>query len=299
MADENEDIEVIVDPVVEPEVEVILAEGADAPIAEPPPKAVEPAEGIEALQANLERERSGRLAAEAREREAIHEARTARTDVQETNLVLFTNAIDTIKQSNEILKGNYRDAMTNGDFDAASEAQMSMATNAAKMQRLEEGKTELEARAKEPVQERRSSDPVEAFAAQLSPKSADWVRAHPEYVTDPRLNQKMLAAHNLAMSDNIKADSPEYFEAIEDVLKIRRAPVVVEDDATSGAAQAVERRASPAAAPVSRTPSHTNGTKPNTVRLSAAEREIAAMNHQTDAEYAREKLALQREGKLN
>lgn len=294
--DTEDEIEVVLDPAPEPEVEIVLDEGAKTPIADPPPKAIEPDEGIETLKANLERERSGRLAAEHRESQAKDDARQARGDVHDTNLVLAANAVNTVKQANEILKANYREAMTNGDFEAAADVQMEMASNAAKLHSLESWKEQLETKAKNPDPEvqRQSGDPVEAFAAQLSAKSADWVRSHPEYVTDQRLNQRMLAAHSLAMSEpGMQADTPEYFEAIEGTLKIRQ--MAREEQS----AAPIERRASPPSAPVSRTPPNTNGTKPNTVRLTAAEREMAAMTGLTDAEYAREKLKLQKEGTLN
>ncbi|MFG5387867.1 hypothetical protein ACFJZE_15215, partial [Enterococcus faecalis] len=68
---------------------------------------------------------------------------------------------------------------------------------------------------------------------------------------DPKLNQKMLAAHGLAMADGIEVDSDEYFKSLEDTLKINKPEPVVQDEATGEAAKVIQRRSSPAAAPVS------------------------------------------------
>ena len=85
---------------------------------------------------------------------------------------------------------------------------------------------------------------------------------------------------------------------IEDTLKVNRAaPVYVEqDDPTYEAAKVVQRRTAPPAAPVSR--SAAPGTRPNVIRLTLEEREMAKAMKMTEKEYAENKVALQREGKL-
>jgi hypothetical protein len=57
------------------------------------------------------------------------------------------------------------------------------------------------------------------------------------------------------------------------------------------------RRSAPVAAPVSRS-GQAPGTRPNVVRLTSEEREIARFNKMSDQEYARYKMQLQKEGKL-
>jgi len=188
--------------------------------------------------------------------------------------------------------------MAAGDFTAAAEAQEQMSANSAKLLQLEQGKIALENAPKQQVmQPVRPADPVEALAAQLSPRSAAWVRANPQFARDSRLYAKMIAAHNLAVADGISPDTDEYFETVESTLKMTRNPAP-SDDPMSAAAQPVSRRTPPPAAPVSRSGS-TPGTRPNVVRLTSAEREMAQMMGMTEQEYAKNKLALQREGKLN
>ena len=263
--------------------DIVIEEEAAAP------KEVTLEEGVDDLKQRLAAAEARAKAAEEARHSAEVAAHEARGTVQETNLQLVTNAIDTLRQSNEIAKANYKAAMSNGDYDAAASYQEDMSTHAAKLLQLEQGKQALESTPAPVMPVSRPSDPVEAFASQLSPRSAEWVRRHPQFVNDPRLNQKMIAAHNLAVADGHAADSDEYFEAVEGVLGVRKAPA--NDEALSTAAR---RSTPPPAAPVSR---ETRGG--NVVRLSGEEREMAAMMKMTPEEYAKNKVALKKEGRLN
>lgn len=254
-------------------------------------------DGVEELKRRLEEERRLRLDAEKRAREYAQRETSARNEVQDSNLTLVTNAIETVKQNNSILKSNYREAMSVGDFDKAAEIQEALSSNAAKLLQLEQGKQALESMPK--AQPEQIVDPVEALASQLSPRSAAWLRKNPQCATDQRLFQKMLAAHNLAMADGIEPDSDEYFDFVETTINVKKtAPKRVEqpenDDPMADAAKPTQRRTSPPAAPVTR-----GGERSNVVRLTSQEREMAQMMGMTDKEYATHKLALQKEGKLN
>ena len=122
------------------------------------------------------------------------------------------------------------------------------------------------------------------------------MRRNPQFATDNRLYQKMLAAHNLAVADGIDPDTDDYFASIEDTLRIRSRNEY--EDATSSAAKPLQRRSAPPAAPVSRSGTPT-GTRPNRVTLTAEEREMASMMGMTPEEYGRNKLALKKEGRMN
>ena len=288
MSDEPEQIEISMDEPEktqkEPEVEVIKAEEARAS------KEIDPQEGMEALRAQLEREKAARIEAEKRANEHANSAAKAKNEVQDTNLHLVNNAIEQVKQNSEFLKSQYAAAMSAGDFMQAAEVQTSMSGNAAKLFQLEQGKEALENTPKVAAERVSPSDPVEALASQLSPKSADWVRRNPQCVTDPRMYQKMIAAHNIALADGHTADTDDYFDAIEGTLNINRKPSTdVYVDPTEQAAKPTQRRSSPPAAPVSRSGNGTS-SRPNTIRLTAAEIEIASMTGLTPQEYARQKI---------
>jgi len=260
-------------------------------------RTIDPDEGINDLKMKLEQERQGRIEAEKRARQATEAAVYAKNEVQDPNLHLVKNAIDTVKRNNDILKYNYSEAMAVGDYTKAAEIQETMSMNTSKLMELERGRSHMESAPKYEVPaEQRPSDPVEALASQLSPRSAEWVRRNPQCVTDPRMYQKMVAAHNLAMADGYQADSDDYFGFVEDTLRISKRVDVDAEDPMSGAAKVTQRR-SPPAAPVSRSGTGT-GSRPNVVRLTKAEAETARDLGMTEQDYARNKLLLQKEGRL-
>lgn len=260
------------------------------------PEIVPAEDGIKELRAQLETERAARRDAERRAHEAVQQAHAARNDKEDTDIQLVANAIDTLERDTELLKQSLQYAMQTGDHARQVDIQESISDNKAKLLQLNNGLEAMKAKPKAPPPPAHS-DPVEAFASRLSARSADWVRAHPEFVRDPAKNRKMIAAHELAMADGIAPDTDEYFSAIEETLRVRpqRQVPVQEVDAMEQSAKVTQRRdAAPAAAPVSRG----NSTRSNVVRLTAAERDMAEMMGMKPEEYAKNKVALQKEGKL-
>lgn len=284
MTDNSDQIDIVIDDPVEQE--EIRVERSDER-ARPAPE-----EGIEALKAQLDQERKARAEAEQR-------AYYAQNESQENQMHLVSNAIETVRQNNEILKANYRAAMSVDDYDSAVEIQNDMATNAAKLLQLQQGKEALEGQPRQTAPEPYQADPVEALASQLTPRSADWIRRNSKFARDPKLYQRMLAAHSLAVTDDITPDSDEYFESIERTLGVQNQYSDRNSaDPSDDAARIVQRRSSPAAAPVTRS-SSTNGSRPTVVRLTSAEAEMASMMGMTEKEYALNKVALKREGKMH
>ena len=267
------------------------------------PAEISPEDGIETLKKRFEEERLARIEAEKRAEAAARAAHEARGQVDEGNLQLVTSAIDTLKRETDILKANLRAAMASGDYSAAADAQEAMADAKAKLLQLENGRAALQEQAKNPrihPQQIPAYDPVETLASQLSPRSAAWVRAHPEFARNERLTQKMVAAHNLVTADGVQPDTDEYFESVERILGVQApaASTAAAEAPMSAASAPTQRRSSPAAAPVSRSGTGTGGGSPNVVRLSAQEREMAQMMGMSAEEYARNKLALIKDGKL-
>lgn len=259
------------------------------------PEVVKPEEGVDELKRQLEAERARRMEAERRAQEAAENERLARNDKDDSDIQLVSNAIQTLNRDNEILKANYAQAMKNGDFARAAEINDEISEAKAQLLQLQNGLEAMKSKPKVQPQPPRSADPVEAFASQLTPRSADWVRSHPEFVRDPKLNRKMIAAHELAVADGYIPDTDGYFEAIEQTLKVSPPKAQPEEDAYAAAAKVTQRRdAAPAAAPVSRGSS----TRSNVVRLTADEREMAEAMGMKPEDYARNKMALQKEGKL-
>lgn len=275
---------------IEEEVELELPETEEPETPEPP----EP-EYVTELKRQIETERAARQAAEQKLHQAAKDVHRSRAEVEDTNLQLVVNAIDTVSRDIELLSQAHTFALQNGDFDRATKLQREMSANEAKLLQLENGRDAMQNAPRQPEPVMTPSDPVEAFASQLSPKSADWVRRHPEFVRDQRLNAKMIAAHNLAVADGIPTDSEEYFASIEETLKIKPSAARSETD-DSFSAKVVQRRdAAPPAAPANR---GGQSRSSNVVRLSSAQIEMAEMMGMDPKEYAKNMMALKKEGKI-
>ena len=259
---------------------------------------ITPEEGINHLKKQLEDERKARADADRRANEAQQLANRAQRDVQDGDYQLIVSAIDKAKSNSELLKNAYAESMAAGDYRKVADIQEALALNANKLSTLENGKTALENKLKQPVQQV-NNDPVEEFASRLTPRSANWIRNNPDYARDPKKYESMVRAHNHAMGEGYVPDTDAYFQHVESRLGLRNAPEPeVDDDVVSVAAAPVQKRTAAPAAPTTRMASNTSG-KPTTVRLTPEQREMASMMGQTPEEYARNMVALKREGRLN
>jgi hypothetical protein len=263
-----------------------------------------PDEGLKKLQKQLDDEKSARIAAENRARAADADAARAKNESHGTQLDLVKSAIASLTQANDALEEKYAAALAAQDYPGAAKAQREMSANEAKLNDLNRGKTAMENAPK--ATPRVADDPVERIAQQLTPQSAAWVRSHPEYARDPAKYRKMVAAHEMAMADGFSVDTPEYFASVEDTLRIpsqRQEAIVVDVDPTADAARPSTTRSSrqtaPPSAPVSRSGNGTGATRANVITLTAEQVEIAKMMQMTPEEYAKQVVALKKEGKLN
>lgn len=272
--------------------EIQIVEAPEEPkIEEKPQLSVEA--GIDALKTQLEEERRAREAAERRAKEAMEQASAAKNDAADSNMKMIDNALETLKRNQEILKQNLRDAVAMGDADAQADIMMSLNKTDNDLREVQRGKQQYETTVK-----RSAADPVEALASQLTPRSAEWIRAHPEAVHDPIMNRKLRRAHEDAIDDGLTADSDDYFSYVENRLNVRK-PVQQQEAALSEASTSTagRRAAAPPAAPVSRSGTGTGG-RPNVVTLTRAEQEAARDMGMTPKEYAENKMALIKAGKL-
>lgn len=290
--------------------ETAEGDGADI-VTEPDPEQPTLDEALAKLKAAETARDAATARAESAEktaRDASTEVAAAHTEKASAELIAVNNGIATTKANQAALKTALREARAAGDVDAEFDILDKVASAAHDLKALEYGKANMEAAAKQP---RAAADPVEATARAMeqgaSPKSATWIRSHPQYITNPRLNSKMIAAHHDALAEGHAADSPEYISSIEISLGLGKrddAPAVNkkgdDGDVEAAAAPTGGRRATPPpAAPPSR-----GGSESGRVTLTAAEREIAEMNfpdmkpNEAYRAYAENKLALQKEGKL-
>jgi len=259
---------------------------------------ITPEEGINHLKKQLEDERKARSDADRRANEAQQLANKAQRDVQDGDYQLIVSAIDKAKSNSELLKNAYAESMAAGDYRKVADIQEALALNANKLSTLENGKSALENKLRQPVQQV-NNDPVEEFASRLTPRSANWIRNNPDYARDPKKYESMVRAHNHAMGEGYVPDTDAYFQHVESRLGLRNAPEPeADDDVVSIAAAPTQKRTAAPAAPTTRMASNTSG-KPTTVRLTPEQREMASMMGYSPEDYAKYMVALKREGRIN
>ncbi len=271
---------------------------AEITLEQPAPKSGEGAEDWKAQfeAAQKKAEEAERLAQQRADELARVERENSanRSAVVSAEMMAIDNAIANAEHERADAKAEYKLAMESGDYEAAAEAQAKLSDIAVRAQRIKEGKAALERRAEDAkTQAERRPDPIDQYTQGMSATSANWVRAHADLFLNDADRSFVIAAHHRAMKRNIQVDTPAYFEAIEREIGLRS------DDGHQPASEQPQRTPAAPAAPVSRGGSaEAPRTSQNTVRLTAAEREFAAACGMTDAEYAKNKIALQREGKL-
>jgi len=268
-----------------PEDDIVIVEAPEEPVIKTKPE-ITVDDGIEALRRELEAEKAARQRAE-------QQARVATNDKADSDLRMLNTAIETEGRNKEILKANLREAVANGDTDAQADILMAINQTENNLRQITEGKKHYEAQIKAPV-----ANKVEALASQLTPKSAEWVRNNPDVVNDERRAKRLERAHFDALDDGIQTDTPDYFNFLENRLNINKTPVRQEAAMSEASESTSGRRASaPPAAPVSRSGTGTGG-RPNVVTLSRAEQEAAKDMGMTPKEYAQNKVALVKSGRM-
>lgn len=184
-------------------------------------------------------------------------------------------------------------AGTNQDWKALSEAQRRLARAEARIDKLEDGKFELESRIKverakpEPKIEQRPrpQDPLDLDKSNLPDSAKTYLRAHPDLITDPRKNARLQAWHWDAIDAGKDAFSKEYFEFIDE----KRDPKKIEPEPQQ------QQRTNIVSAPVSReVPSGGTGSRQGygKITLTAEQKDSARIAGVTETEYAKQLIRL-------
>ena len=298
-------------PPIEKKSEKIVQESRTQPeIDEREQQLIEIKRQYEDQKRRAEAERHARQQAEQYAYEQSQKAQYAQYDAEGNRLQTYINAIEATEQAATNAERAYADAMAAGDYAAAGRAQRAMASAEAHLLRLNREKENAEYAIESMRTEGRVQAPqrpnfaphnepvnqLEAMAARLTPKSAEWLRAHPEAANQV---EKLTAAHSAAVQlEGLTPETPEYFQYVERKLGL---------DGGAPAREPRPSRKAVASAPVqssSGITSRSNGSG-NTMVLSPAEVEQALLmepdlpREKALEVYARSKQALIREGKLS
>lgn len=321
------DIETPTASIEEPAPKIEKVKEKKEPVADEAPRIDEREKALNDLRKQYERqkqiaaaEREARQKAEQYAREQAQQIGYAHNEVQDSNLKIILNAIDATEQAAASAERDYAEAMAAGNFQAAAKAQRLMAQAESHLLQLQNGKNKLEEALQQPVEgsvyaqqvpsfePAVPQDPVEMYASRLAPKSAQWLREHPEAVDKIG---RLTRAHQDAVEDGIAAESPEYFRYIESRLGIGQQshdPEPENYEQPQRVSETTTPKKSMASAPVTSNASVTSSrsnANSNTMTLSSAEVEVALLmepelsRDKAIEAYARNKAMLVRQGKLS
>lgn len=238
-------------------------------------------------------EKKARQEAETAAQQAAQQAYRASAEVEENQIHIVSGALETLRREQEMLKNTMKEVMAVGDFDRAVELQEVFQSNINKINRLEDGLTEMKNNPRREAPPAPSRDIVDTLMQQVTPRSAKWLDQNREHLQDQRQLRIMERAHGDALDNQIIPESDDYFRFIENRLgigKTREAPRQsrYDDDdepIMSGASNATHRRQSaPAAAPVSRSSGGPSGN-PRVIRLTPDQAEAARISGISPKQY--------------
>lgn len=293
-------------PEIEKIVERVIEKKADRRIEKVEPEDKGP--DISALQKQIkeleksEKEARDQSAADRRDREAAiklandreRDAVELQKGMVDTRFDAVTAGIAAATAEAESAQRDIEAAITIGDTKAQADAYRRLARAESNLARYEDGKIELEEAKKNPPKPREIQTEADGLDKTNLPETAKtWLRAHPDYLSNPRKNAKIQSLHWDVVEEGHEAFSKPYFDSLEIKLGMKAAPEIEEDDEDEEVEERPVRKGPSVSAPVSReAPGNKEPTRASEVRLTAKEVEAAKMAGITDAEYARQKLAM-------
>jgi hypothetical protein len=149
--------------------------------------------------------------AEADLRAARRERAAALNDLQRAHQQNAARGLETVESRSQTVQRDIRMAMETGEYDKAAGLQAQLAEIAVEKRDLQRWKSQIE------------STPADPLAAmeRTAPRSADWLREHPEFLADATKNAKMRAAHFDAVAHDITPESDAYFKHVEKYVGVR------------------------------------------------------------------------------
>lgn len=245
------------------------------------------AEQIQRERAERERQEKERAIAAQRERDA--EISKLRTEGVQSRADLINKAIESETEAAAVAERELASAMAAGDFEAAAKAQRRISRAESQLVVLQNGKAAIEAEIEEakaraeakPEQRQQAGDNLDNF--NIPDTAKRWLRAHPEFLTDPRKNAKIQSLHWDVVDEGHEPFSDAYYASLETHLGMRKKETPKVED------EEEPERTAIVSAPVSReVPTNDGKRSTGTVRLTAAQREAAKMAGITETEYAKQ-----------
>lgn len=294
-----------------PQSEAVLVElepptPSNAEVEEPEPEPVrkraekdEPDAGPSALEKQLLASQEAERLARERADTAERDARTARQERDEiktasadTEKELLVNSLTSAQAEESAAQAEFEKAFEAGDAKAMAAAQSKIGRAAAKVLNYEGAVAQFETEAKVTKEAPERPEPqVDIVTAidrdpKLMPKEREWLKAHPEVLTDTGINAELSVGYARALRAGHRRGTEAYFQYLDEFLGYAEPARANTEDG----GERNEERASVVSAPVSRDnrSSVTNQRlTPTQVKLTPQQREMAALSGLSDIEYAR------------
>src|SRR6266446_2534591 len=249
-------------------------------------------------QRRFQEEVQARQAAEQRVREREQEASRSQIRAEDAEYDAILNAIGAAESEAEAAQRDIAIATEATDSKAVGEASRRLARAEGRLAQLEDGKLAIErakttqaVRAKEQqerpeqTQQRPTVDQYIDQLPNLLPSQRDWLREHPETLTDTRKNMRLQSAHVEAEDAGLRPGTGKYFSFIEQRLGYAE-PEEEDDDVSND-----DRPPTTVSAPPSRNATNPGTGRSSTTRitLTPEEREVARLSGIDELTYAREK----------
>ena len=146
---------------------------------------------------------------------AIAEIAAMKNEALELRRHTVGSAIQTIETKTELTQRAIKEAYEYGDTEKMAQHQREL--NALDAQRSNLQSAAAQRQHARPV----PADPIKAYAAGRTERSASWIRAHPDFVLDGRKQSKLTAAHHDAIGDGLVPDTDAYEAHVEKYIGLR------------------------------------------------------------------------------
>lgn len=216
-------------------------------------------------------------------KERVSEVAKVQKEAFQSQLDAVSTALGAAQSEAESAKRDIKTAINSGDVDGQADAYERLASARANISKLEDGKFELETRIKNPP---KVEEPPTQQQSGLPQRVQKWLSKHPEYISDPRKNDRIRSLHWDVIDEGHDFDSDAYLESMETKLGMRE--VEVEDEPVVTQQRQPQQRTSIVSAPVSREAPSTSTTTRNNgeIKLTVAQREAAKIAGVTEKVYA-------------
>ena len=254
-------------------------------------------------EARANEERVARMRAE-------QHAAVALQGAEDTGFTAITTALGAAQREKEGLTAEMRTAGESGDYGRIAEISARLGELGGEIRDLTRGRESYEQQRQQrldrPAPQRQEPQAAtaaersvlaqlgapnrETFLANRTAPTADWLRAHPEFFSDPAAHNRIVGADALAKGRGLEVDSPAYFQFIEEQALSQ----------TTTRREPGERSAIPGAGPSRDAPAPTGRTQTRNgdIFVSNEMRRIAEWMGVDPVDYAKSKAELERSGDL-